>query len=171
MLRFGAIFAAVLVALFVAELTPWGQAYFVAPWTAGVASVTASILGAFDPMVIATGDVIRSAHTGFAVQILAGCNGVEAMIVLVAAIVAFPAPWKYRVAGAVAGIAAIQVLNLVRVASLFYLGQWRHSAFEWAHLYLWQPLIMLDALVVFLVWLRTLPRDASVTRPQVSSPA
>jgi len=171
MLRFGAIFAAVLGALFVAELTPWGQAYFVAPWTAGVANVTASLLGAFDPMVVATGDVIRSAHTGFAVQILAGCNGVEAMIVLIAAIAAFPAPWKHRVIGAVAGVAAIQALNLVRVASLFYLGQWDRGAFEWAHLYLWQPLIMLDALVVFLVWIRTVPRRASLAPAGVSSAA
>jgi exosortase H (IPTLxxWG-CTERM-specific) len=171
MFRFGAIFAAVLVALFVAELTPWGQAYFVAPWTAGVASVCASIMSAFDPMVMASGDVIRSARTGFAIQILAGCNGVEAMIVLVAAIVAFPAPWKNRVVGAIAGIAAIQMLNLVRIASLYYLGQWSPGAFEWAHLYLWQPLIMLDALVVFLVWLRALPRHGIVTALAVSSRA
>ena len=34
--------------------------------------------------------------------------------------------------------------------------------FEWAHLYVWQALIMLDVLIVWLVWVRTLPapRDA-----------
>ena len=31
--------------------------------------------------------------------------------------------------------------------------------FEWAHLYVWQALIMLDVLVVWLVWVRLLPRD------------
>jgi len=30
--------------------------------------------------------------------------------------------------------------------------------FEWAHLYVWQALIMLDVLVVWLIWVRTLPR-------------
>lgn len=168
MLRFGALFAGVLVFLFAAELTPWGQLYFVEPWTAGVAHLCAQLLSAFDPTVMASGDIIRSAHNGFAIEILAGCNGVEAMIVLVAAIAAFPAPWKHRIGGAIAGIAAIQLLNLVRIASLFYLGQWSAAAFEWAHLYLWQPLIMLDALIVFLVWLRTLP---AVAQPGVSSPA
>jgi exosortase/archaeosortase family protein len=44
--------------------------------------------------------------------------------------------------------------------SLFYLGQWNREVFEWAHLYAWQALIMLDALIVFLLWLRTLPRTA-----------
>jgi hypothetical protein len=34
--------------------------------------------------------------------------------------------------------------------------------FDWFHLYLWQALIVLDALVVFLLWLRWLPRDGLV---------
>ena len=56
------------------------------------------------------------------------------------------------------GFFAIQGLNIVRIVSLFYLGQWNQVAFEWFHLYLWQALIILDALVVWLVWLRTLPQ-------------
>jgi exosortase H (IPTLxxWG-CTERM-specific) len=55
-----------------------------------------------------------------------------------------------------AGILAVQALNVVRVVSLFYLGQWNTRAFEWAHLYLWQALIMLDVLVVWMVWIRAL---------------
>ena len=42
------------------------------------------------------GKVIRSTANGFAVSIEAGCNGVEATIVLIAAIFAFPAPWRDR---------------------------------------------------------------------------
>ena len=51
-----------------------------------------------------------------------------------------------------------EILNVVRVISLFYLGQWNMQVFEWAHLYVWQALIMLDVLVVWLVWVRLLPR-------------
>ena len=53
----------------------------------------------------------------------------------------------------------MQVLNIVRVISLFYLGQWDFAVFEWAHLYVWQALIMLDVLVVWLIWVRRVPRD------------
>ena len=52
--------------------------------------------------------------------------------------------------GLAAGIVAVQGLNVVRVISLFYLGQWNMQVFEWAHLYVWQALIMLDVLVVWL---------------------
>ena len=38
------------------------------------------------------------------------------------------------------------------------------QVFEWAHLYVWQALIMLDVLVVWLVWVRMLPRGARRAR-------
>jgi len=158
--RFAVTFAVVALALFAAELTPAGQAWVVEPWTASIAQVSMAIAKLFDPNVGASGVTLYSTTNGFAVTILAGCNGLEAMIVLFAAIAAYPAPWKHRAAGIVVGTLAIQALNLVRIVSLFYLGQWSPAAFEWAHLYGWQVLIMLDVLIVWLLWLRTIPRKA-----------
>jgi exosortase H (IPTLxxWG-CTERM-specific) len=155
------LFAAIVVLLFAAELTPPGQKYFVEPWTALVAKAATAFMRAFDSGVIALGPTITDAASGFAVTILAGCNGVEAMIVLVAALLAYPAPLRHKLIGLAAGIVAIQALNLVRIVSLFYIGQWNRAVFEWAHLYAWQVLIMLDALVVWLLWLRTLPQAPS----------
>ena len=77
-------------------------------------------------------------------------------LALAAAMLAFPAPWKYKLAGIGLGTAAVQAVNVVRVISLFYLGQWDMKVFEFAHLYLWQALIMLDVLVVWLLWVRFL---------------
>ena len=144
--------------LFGLELTPWVQSWFVVPWTDTLAAISAGIVKLFDPQVVSQGKVLRSASNGFAVSIEAGCNGVEATIVLVAAILAFPAPWKRKLVGLAIGVIAVQGLNVVRVISLFYLGQWNSDVFEWAHLYVWQALIMLDVLIVWLLWVRTLPR-------------
>ena len=158
MLRFFVLFLVIQAVLFGAELTPWAQAYFVVPWTNALAQISTWLVTVVDPNVVATGKVMRSTANGFAVSIEAGCNGVEATIVLVAAMLAFPAPWKNRLVGLAAGIAAVQCLNVVRIISLFYLGQWNLKVFEWAHLYVWQALIMLDVLVVWLIWVRMLPR-------------
>jgi exosortase H (IPTLxxWG-CTERM-specific) len=158
MIRFFILFVVLQAALFGAELTPWVQEYFVIPWTNQLAAISAGLVTLADPNVAAAGKVLRSTSSGFAVSIEAGCNGVEATIVLLAAVLAFPAPWKNKVIGLIGGIIAVQGLNVVRVISLFYLGQWSFAAFEWAHLYVWQALIMLDVLVVWLVWVRTLPR-------------
>jgi exosortase H (IPTLxxWG-CTERM-specific) len=145
-------------ALFGLELTPWAQHWFVVPWTDTLAAISASLVQWFDPQVLAQGNVLQSPRNGFAVSIEAGCNGVEATIVLVAAMLAFPAPWTRKLVGLAAGIVAVQGLNIIRVISLFYLGQWNFDAFEFAHRYVWQALIMLDVLIVWLLWVRTLPR-------------
>ena len=155
--RFFTLFAVILFALFALELTPPAQSAVVIPWTDALARISAGVVTIFDPHVIAFGKILQSTKNGFAISIEAGCNGIEAAIILVAAMLAFPAPWKHRAIGILAGLAAVQVLNIVRVVSLFYLGQWNFKAFEWAHLYLWQALIMLDALIVWLLWIRALP--------------
>src|SRR5689334_3945948 len=160
MARFFLAFLIVQAVLFGAELTPWAQHWFGAPWTNTLAAISADIVKLFDSQVIAEGKILQSARNGFAVSIEAGCNGVEATIVLVAAILAFPAPWKRKLIGLAIGVFAVQGLNIVRVISLFYLGQWNIDVFEWAHLYVWQALIMLDVLIVWLLWVRTLPRTA-----------
>ena len=69
---------------------------------------------------------------------------------------------------------AIQSLNIVRIISLFYMGQWSQVMFDWFHLYLWQALIVLDALAVWLIWLRYLPKRKRLPPPaqdsELSSP-
>jgi len=169
-LRFFVTFVVMLAVLFGLELTPIAQKYFVVPWTDTLATVSAWLVTLFDPGVTATGNVLRSAANGFAVSIEAGCNGVEATLVLVAAMLAFPAPPAKKLTGLLIGIVAVQSLNIVRVVSLFYLGQWNYRAFEWAHLYVWQALIMLDVLIVWLVWVRLLPRERGTSGPPDEPP-
>ena len=174
MIRFFVAFLVLLAFLFGLELTPWAQRWFVEPWTTALAQISTSLVTLFDSGVTTTGKVIASTSSGFAVSIEAGCNGVEATIVLLAAMLAFPAPWKHKLVGLAAGIVAVQGLNVVRVISLFYLGQWNRDVFEWAHLYVWQALIMLDVLIVWLVWVRTLPpggRASGSGPPPTSAPA
>jgi exosortase H (IPTLxxWG-CTERM-specific) len=164
-IRFFVLFLLLQGALFGAELTPWAQDWFVVPWTNTLAAISARLVTLFDPGVVAAGKILQSKASGFAVSIEAGCNGVEATIVLVAAILAFPAPWKRKLLGLAVGIVAVQALNVVRVISLFYLGQWNLEVFEWAHLYVWQALIMLDVLIVWLIWVRTLPAGRAAPAP------
>ena len=166
MIRFFVLFTVLLVGLFTLEILQPAEKYVILPFTSFVADVSVWIIQAFDDNVMAISNVIRDKTTGFGVRIERGCNGVEAVIILFAAIFAFPAPIKHKLVGFVIGFFAIQGLNLVRIVSLFYLGQWNQVAFEWFHLYLWQALIILDALVVWLIWLRTLPQAREKRRQQ-----
>jgi len=171
MIRFFVLFTLLLLGLFTLELLEPVEKYVILPFTSIIADVSVWIVQLFDDNVEAFRNVIRNSTTGFGVRIERGCNGVEAVIILFAAIFAFPAPLKNKLLGFVIGFFAIQLLNLVRIVSLFYLGQWNQVAFEWFHLYLWQALIILDALVVWLVWLRTLPQAKMKRRLEAESSA
>ncbi len=160
------VFASVLILLYAAELLEPVRETVIMPFTALIAHVSAGIVQMFDPAVDASGIVLRNVHNGAAVAILPGCNGVEAMICLTAAIVAFPSSLYHKFAGLVCGFIAIQTLNVGRVISLFYLLQWNPEWFEWAHLYLWQALIILDALIVFVLWVRMLPAREFAAEPR-----
>ncbi len=150
-------FILVLVVLFTLELLGPVREFFILPFTGLIATISASITQLFDASVQSHGIILQSTTNGTAVSIQPGCNGIEAMICLTAAIVAFPASWKSKAYGLFFGYLAIQALNIVRIISLFYLLQWDKQWFEWAHLYLWQALIILDALIVFIIWVRMLP--------------
>ncbi len=164
MFRFLLSFLLIQAALFFIEMLQPVQQAIILPWTDFLAKISASIMLLFDTNIEVYGKIIRSSINHFAVSIEPGCNGVEAMIVLLAAIIAFPAPLIYKIKGLIIGFIAIQGMNLIRIISLFYLGQWSQVAFDWAHLYIWQALIMLDALIVFLIWIRFIPNEKEGSR-------
>lgn len=168
MAKFLLTFIALVTVLFAVELTAPVQQYFVLPWTAILTKSAAYLLQWVDPTVISQGKMLATAKGTFAISVEAGCNGIEALIILIAAMLAFPAPWRHRIWGMVIGAFAVQVLNLVRVISLFYIGQWNMDVFHWMHLYAWQALIMLDVLFVWILWIRAMPKN-SMPVDEVSS--
>jgi exosortase H (IPTLxxWG-CTERM-specific) len=133
----------------------------------GLVSISHSVIGICGGAATATGTVLR-APTGFAIEMKDGCNGVNVTILLWSAILAFPAAscqavsWKMRTLGLAAGTLAIQLLNVVRFISLFYIGQYSMSWFDFAHGYLWETLLILDTMVVFALWVARVSRVGTV---------
>lgn len=106
--------------------------------------------------------VLRSPG-GFAIEMRDGCNAVNVTILLWSAILAFPAPWKTRTLGLLAGSAILQLMNTVRFVSLFYLRQYNMAWFDFAHAYLWESLLVLDTMVVFWLWVNRVYRLGAAT--------
>jgi exosortase H (IPTLxxWG-CTERM-specific) len=122
----------------------------IVPFTAGIASVSAVVLNAFGEKVEVRGTEIRS--SSFGVNIENGCNGVETALLFGAAVLAFPASWKRRLVGLGAGFLAIQVLNLFRVVTLFWIGLHRPALFNSSHTVIWQSVVVLFGVLLFLIW-------------------
>ncbi len=95
---------------------------------------------------------IASTSANFAIAIRRGCDAVEPTWLLCAAILAFPGPWKRKLAGMLAGIVVLQVLNLVRIVSLFLVGSRYPSLFSPMHLEVWPAFFILVAIALFVGW-------------------
>jgi len=149
-LLFLAKFLALLVALY--ALVAWNPVNdaVIVPFTAAIARVSGFLLNALGEKVSVAGTEIRSGN--FGVQIENGCNGVEAALLFGSAVLAFPAPWRRRLIGLVGGFVAIQLLNFVRVVSLFWIGAHHPALFSSSHTVLWQSVIVLASVLLFLFW-------------------
>lgn len=120
------------------------------PFTGAIANAGGATLNLLGQETRMQGTVIRSER--FAVNIRNGCNGVEAMLIYFAAVLAFPATWKSRLLGVGLGFVAIQLVNLVRVVSLFLTGVYLPKLFDSSHTVIWQTLVILSGVLLWILW-------------------
>ena len=123
---------------------------FVEPFTAGVARASGATLNLLGQEVEMRETFITSPR--FAVNIRNGCNGVETMIIFLAAVLAFPASWKARAIGLVLGLIAIQLVNLIRVVALFLTGAYFPQLFDSSHTVVWQSVVILFGVFLWIFW-------------------
>jgi exosortase H (IPTLxxWG-CTERM-specific) len=143
-------FGLVMVALYViVALNPVNDRVIV-PFTGLIARSTAVVLRVIDSGIQSAGTVIQS--PAFAMDVRNGCNGIEAMILLCSAIFAFPATLRSRLAGLLLATLAVQILNVFRLSSLFWLGAHHRWLFDVFHVAVWQSLIILAAISMFVLW-------------------
>jgi exosortase H (IPTLxxWG-CTERM-specific) len=140
----------------------------VVPFTGLIARVSAGLLNALGERVVVAGTELRS--TGFAVNIENGCNGIETVLLFASAVLAFPSTIRRKAAGLALGFAAIEFLNLVRVVSLFWIGRHHPSLFASSHTVIWQSVVVLFGVLLFLVWAARRPQTAAVRFPRKSRP-
>jgi exosortase H (IPTLxxWG-CTERM-specific) len=133
----------------------------IVPFTQLVAEGSGAILRGIGQAVRVDGTVIASER--FGVNINNGCNGVEAMLILLASIVAFPATLKARAIGLLLGALAVQAINAVRIVTLYLLGAYQPRLFDMFHTAVWQIVVILTAIGFFLLW------SARVAAPRLAT--
>ena len=89
---------------------------------------------------------------GRSVIIVAQCIGIDAVILLLPAILVFPTNWRAKALGVGVALVVMGGLNFVRIVSLCYLDIYSRSALEIGHLYVWPVVVIVAALLTLLVW-------------------
>jgi exosortase H (IPTLxxWG-CTERM-specific) len=131
----------------------------VTPYTAFIARMSGFVLRVFGEGAAVTGCVVSSPR--FAVTIYNGCNGLITSLIFISGVLAFPARWPAKLIGVIGGLLAIQLINLVRIVSLFYIGVFLPKYFSDAHIFIWQSLVILFGISLWIVWAHrfALPRE------------
>jgi exosortase H (IPTLxxWG-CTERM-specific) len=122
----------------------------IVPFTSAIASVSGWTLKVLGEPVVISGTTISGG--GFGVDIENGCNGIETALLFVSAVLAFPASWRARLLGTAAGLLAIELVNLVRVVSLYWVGRHYPALFRSSHTVIWQSIVVLFGVVLFFLW-------------------
>lgn len=136
-----------------------------ADWLSGYLSAYARLAGGvlhwFDRAVVVTGSRIDGR---FSLQIVRNCDAIEINILFASAVLAFPAPFKRRVLGALVGLALLVGANVLRICVLYYLGVEHPAWFEPAHEELLPLLLVGLAALIFLGFARSAQLERASTR-------
>jgi len=123
------------------------------------ARATGAIVNLFGGSVQVDGTLISSPD--YSISIVTECTGLIPMAIVVCAVLAYPCTWKQKAIGSALGIVALFVLNLVRTSSLFFIGShFSPSFFNTAHFLIWQPVMIVVAIVLWLFWAEKVVRVA-----------
>jgi exosortase/archaeosortase family protein len=114
------------------------------------AVATSTLLNALgNATVVRDADILSS---GFGISVVTACTGLFVTGLFLAAVAAFPASWRAKLVGAGIGLVALFAVNVVRLASLYYVGVYWRSALEPIHQLVWQSLVIAFAVSLWLLW-------------------
>jgi len=155
--RFAVRFALIAALLFTLYGFPYGTYGISEQWLgaylSGYAEVVGAVLRLVEDKVVVQGNTIYGAA---ALRIVRTCDAMEANVLFASAVTAFPGPVTRKMAVVAGGLLIIGVLNLLRIATLYYVVLEHEQAFAFVHLELWPLLLIAATLCLFLTSLRFL---------------
>jgi exosortase/archaeosortase family protein len=119
------------------------------------------LLGEAD--LVAAGSHLQS--TQASLNVLYGCEGSDVLLLLWAAMLVAPLPWRARLGGLMAGAAFVFTANQARVLLLYWSFRWHRPWFGTLHGLVGPMLVVLAVTAFFLLWLNLAARDPDRAAP------
>jgi len=93
-------------------------------------------------------------HPDNSLQIAKGCDAVLPVLLLTSTIFIFPGiALNQKFKGAITGLLLLATVNIIRIISLFFVGLYAKSWFDFFHVEFWQALFILLSVWYFFAWL------------------
>jgi exosortase/archaeosortase family protein len=109
-----------------------------------------SVIRLFDAHAGVQGAVISGA---FPLEVVRSCSSLDAQALYIATVLAFPAGRRAKLLGIALGAVALTTLNVLRIASLYFVGAHAPHAFDAVHEELFPFVLIAAACGCFAAWL------------------
>lgn len=117
-----------------------------------LASSTCWVFGWFDQAVGCEANYILY-HGVRRLMVVEGCDGVTFFVLVLAAVLPFPAPWRHKLIGLAWMLPLIFIINWARLLVLTAIQFYATTYFDIFHVYFFQPLMIAFTLVFFMLWM------------------
>ncbi len=121
-------------------------------YTSAVVFLSAWLIDAIGIAVVADGAMLRLSSAAMYVKF--GCNGLEAILLFMAAVLAYPSSWRLKIIGIIVGSTILQILNILRIALLAWVLEYHPQNFALMHEYVTQSIMIALAFILFLFYLQ-----------------
>jgi len=117
-------------------------------------AVSAAIINVITPAeeVLSQGNTLQSS-SGYMLNISWGCEGVEGIFLIIAALIAYRMSLRRKLIGIATGTAFILMINIVRLVSLYYTVKYQPRLFDLMHIYIGQTFIIFFGVIFFMFWI------------------
>jgi exosortase family protein XrtM len=88
-------------------------------------------------------------------NILAGCDGRDALLLILAAVLATPARFSWKLTGLVLGLVVVCTLNYARITALYFALRDSPALFDLFHAFLFPALVVAGLCMYFFWWQRS----------------
>jgi len=117
-----------------------------------LAILTGNLIRLFDSSVIVNKAILTQLSTGFALEVTRECLAVETTMLFSVAVFIWHATWQQKLRWLLPSILLIQIINIVRLITLLYLGKWFPDYFDLIHENLWPLIFVLLILMLLIYW-------------------
>jgi exosortase H (IPTLxxWG-CTERM-specific) len=125
---------------------------FLRPVNEHTARMLGLVLNSFGIPALSAHDIVSEGRVVF--RIIPECTPIFTMGLFLSFVVIFPATFREKAAGLLAGIPALYLANMVRLAATFVVSRHDRRLFEVTHAYLGQVFTILSVIIVCVAWVR-----------------
>jgi exosortase/archaeosortase family protein len=125
------------------------------------AAVAGTALRWFEPTIAVHGQDIVGRYS---LRVVKTCDAMDVQLLFVSAVISWAARWPHKLLAVALGVTAIFVVNILRICSLYFVGVFSPSSFDFVHIDLWPVVLVITCVAGFLAFVSWVNASERIVR-------